>query len=88
MNHEKVTAVSASFTRETGWNLSINEKNVSGYIPNTQAFRKMDTRKRYQDGYRGFTYRDWIRHNKWVKALADSKEERIAIYTAIREADF
>lgn len=87
-NHEKTMLVSASFIAETGWKLSINGKDVSGYIPKTKLFKRMDTRKYYLSGYRGYTYCDWIRKNKWVKALADSKEDRIAIYSAIREADF
>ena len=63
-NHEKTMLVSASFMAETGWKLSINGKDVSGYIPKTKLFKKMDTRKYYLSGYRGYTNSTQERKNK------------------------
>lgn len=80
--------VEAYFKPIVGWQLFIGKENVTGYIPKQKLFRKMETRKHYPEGYRGYSYGDWIRHNKWVKALADSKEDRMAIFNAIREQDF
>ena len=80
--------VEATFSQIAGWQLFVGEENVTGYIPRQKLLRRMETRKRYSDGYRGYTYSDWIRHNKWVKAIADSKTQRMAIFNAIREIDF
>ena len=80
--------VEAYYKPIVGWRLFIGKDNVTGFIPRQKLFRRMETRKYYSEGYRGYSYGDWIRHNKWVKALADSKELRMAIFSAIREKDF
>lgn len=84
----KNPSVRAEYAPITGWKLFVEEKDVTGYIPRSRLLKSMSTRKRYQSGYRGYTYSDWIRKNKWVKALADSKKVRIAVYAAIRKIDF
>ena len=81
-------SVKAEFAQITGWKLFIDEKNVTGYIPKSRLLKSMNTRKRYRSGYSGYTYSDWIRKNKWVKAFADSKNLRMAVYLAIRKLDF
>lgn len=88
MATRKILPAKASFETVTGWKLFIGEENVTGFIPRQKLFSKMETRKCYSDGFRGYSYRDWVRHNKWVKALADSKEQRLCIFNAIRKADF
>ena len=88
MNEKSYPEVRAEFAPITGWKLFIGEKDVTGFIPRTQLLQPMNTRKRYPNGFSGYTYADWIRTHKWVKALADGKATRLAIYSAIKEKDW
>ena len=81
-------SVTAGYDPQTGWRLLIGKEDVTRFIPKRLLLSRMSTRKRYPEGYRGYSYRDWVRKNKWIKALADSKQDRMCIYSAIREADF
>ena len=81
-------AVAASFDAAAGWRLFVGERDVSGFIPEQKRSAPMQTRKCYPDGFSGYTYSDWIRKNKWVKAFADGKPVRLAIYAAIRQSDW
>ena len=85
---KKDLLVTAEFKPRAGWRLLIGTEDVTRFIPRCLLLKPMGTRKRYSEGFRGYSYRDWIRKNKWVKALADSKEDRLRIYAAIRKVDF